>query len=114
MFETYFGLCRVPGLCNAKMGFLTDDSGSLISMFKSHDVTYPKIFHVGFMLGTVEQVNDMHDRLTAGGFQPEEAREEHGRYTFYFKAPGGFVVEVNALVERARPALRDSVSPNHV
>jgi catechol 2,3-dioxygenase-like lactoylglutathione lyase family enzyme len=113
MFETYFGLCRVPGMCNAKMGFLTDDGGSLITLFKTNSVVYPKIFHIGFMLGSVEQVNDMHARLAAGGFQPEVAREEHGRFTFYFQAPGGFVVEVNSLADRAGAELRDSVSANN-
>jgi hypothetical protein len=78
-----------------------------------NDVIDPKIFHVGFMLGTVEQVNDMHSRLTAGGFQPEEAREEHGRFTFYFKAPGGFVIEVNSLVQHPSAELRNSISPNN-
>ena len=28
---------------------------------------------------------------------PKSPRDEHGRYTFYFKAPGGFTVEVNAF-----------------
>lgn len=112
MFETYFGMCRVPGPFNAKMAFLTDDVGSLITIFKSDDVIYPKIFHIGFMLDEVARVREMHDRLTADGFDPEEPREEHGRFTFYFKAPGGFVVEVNAFFERTPLALRDAVSPN--
>lgn len=46
----------------------------------------------------MEQVHALHETLTAAGFAPEAPREEHGRVTFYFKAPGGFTVEVNAFV----------------
>jgi lactoylglutathione lyase len=99
MFETYFGLRRSEGApFNQRMAFLTDDSGALITMFKVDDTTYPKIFHIGFMRGSTDEVEAMHKRLTAGGFEPEETREEHGRFTFYFKAPGGFTIEVNSLV----------------
>jgi lactoylglutathione lyase len=114
MFEKYFGLSRAPGApSNAKMAFLTDDDGSLITLFKSDDVIYPKIFHIGFMLGSVEQVAEMHDRITAGGFQPEKMRKEHGRITFYFNAPGGFVVEVNSLAQHPSADLMSTVNPNN-
>lgn len=99
MFEKYFGFTRVEGPFNQKMAFLTDDTGALITIFKSNDVVYPKIFHIGFMIGDVDLVNDMHARLTADGFDPGAPREEFGRYTFYFNAPGGFVVEVNSFVQ---------------
>ncbi len=112
MFETYFGLNRAPGPYTDKMAFLTDENGSLITLFKSDDVVYPKIFHVGFMMEAVDRVYDIHQRLTADGFQPQHVREEHGRMTFYFNAPGGFVVEVNALLPKAPAGLRSAVSPN--
>jgi lactoylglutathione lyase len=99
MFETYFGLRQAEWAPpDTRMAFLHDDSGSLIALFKVKDTTYPKIFHVGFMRGSVDEVKAMHEKLTAGGFEPEEPREEHGRFTFYFKAPGGFTVEVNSMV----------------
>ena len=49
------------------------------------------------MQETREQVMDIHAKLHASGFEPQEPREEHGRFTFYFQAPGGFTVEVNAF-----------------
>ena len=99
MFETYFGWRRAEGTpVNERMAFLLDDSDALITMFKVKDATYPKIFHIGFIQDSVEQVTAMHERLTAGGFEPENVREEHGRMTFYFRAPGGFMIEVNAFL----------------
>jgi hypothetical protein len=113
MFETYFGLSRAPGLpFNTNMAFLTDDNGSLLTLFKSQDAIYPKFFHIGFMPGNLEQVTQMHERITAGGFQPEEIRKEHGRVTFYFNAPGGFVVEVNTLEQHPSSDLKSTVNPN--
>ena len=113
MFENYFGFQRAPGApLTAKMGFLTDDSGALITLFKTSDAVYPKIFHIGFMQGNVTEVYAMHDKLKAGGFDVEDVREEHGRMTFYFKAPGNFVIEVNSLLQEARPELKDVTSAN--
>jgi catechol 2,3-dioxygenase-like lactoylglutathione lyase family enzyme len=113
MFENYFGFVRVPEApLSAKMGFVLDDDGALITLFKTNDAVYPKIFHIGFMQGNVEQVYLIHEKLKAGGFDPEDVREEHGRMTFYFKAPGNFVVEVNSLIQEARPELKSKASSN--
>ena len=99
LLETYFGLHRLDWVpVNPKMAFLSDDGGGLLSLFKVADVTYPKTFHIGFMRPTVDEVVQIHDRLAAGGFGPEAPREEHGRFTFYFQAPGGFTIEVNSLL----------------
>ena len=99
MFETHFGLRRADiAPLNEKMAFLTDDSGLLLSLFRVKDAAYPKIFHIGFTQERVDQVHAIHAKLAADGFEPEEPREEHGRFTFYFRAPGGFTVEVNAFL----------------
>ena len=101
MFQTYFGLRPVDGFpANPKMAFLNDDAGALISLFKVGDAVYPKIFHVGFTRGTVAEVREIHAKLAAGGLEPDEPREEHGRFAFYFRSPGGFTVEVNAFLPR--------------
>ena len=101
MFETYFGLRRAPWApVDDRMAFLNDDDGAVISLFRVKDATYPKIFHVGFIRDSADEVHAIHARLAADGFDPEEPREEHGRLTFYFKAPGGFTVEVNAFLPR--------------
>jgi lactoylglutathione lyase len=101
MFESHFGLRRGAGMpLTARMAFLTDDAGALVSLFKVDDASYPKTFHIGFTRPTVQEVTDIHQRLAAAGFEPEAPREEHGRFTFYFRAPGGFTVEVNSFLPR--------------
>lgn len=105
MFEKYFGLRRIDqSPANDHMGFLNDDSGALITIFRVPDATYPKIFHIGFMQDSIEQVHTLHEQLSADGLQPGDMREEHGRKTFYFQAPGGFTVEVNAFITEATAA----------
>ena len=105
MFEKYFGLRAVEGFrASDKMGFLNDDSGALITIFRVPDASYPKIFHIGFMQDTVEQVDTLHEKLSTDGFAPEAMRKEFGRKTFYFQAPGGFTVEVNAFITEATAA----------
>ena len=113
MFEKYFGLVPAPGApLTTKMGFVLDDDGSLITLFKTNDAVYPKIFHIGFMQGDVKKVYAIHEKLKADGFDPEDVREEFGRMTFYFKAPGNFVVEVNSLMQEARPELKAVMAEN--
>lgn len=105
MFEKYFGLRSLEGSpASDRMGFLNDDSGALITIFRVPDANYPKIFHIGFMQDSLEQVHTLHERLSADGFEPQAMREEHGRRTFYFQAPGGFTVEVNAFLTEATAA----------
>ena len=99
MLETYFGLRRAEGTpMSARMAFLQDDRGTLLSLFKVSDVVYPETFHIGFIQDTTEAVRAIHERLRAGGFEPQTPREEFGRLTFYFQAPGGFTVEVQAFL----------------
>ena len=98
MFETYFGLRRAEGMpFNEKMAFLRDDNEALISLFRVKDAAYPKIFHIGFIQDSVEQVLEVHAKLTSGGFEPDQPKEEHGRTTFYVGSPGGVVIEVDAF-----------------
>lgn len=105
MFEKYFGLRRLEhSPVSDKMGFLNDDSGALITIFKVPDASYPKIFHIGFMQDEVAQVLALHEQLTQDGFAPGNTKEEFGRLTFYFTAPGGFTVEVNAFMTEATAA----------
>ena len=98
MFETYFGLRSIENFpVNDKMAFLHDDTDAVISLFRVKDATYPKIFHIGFIQDDVAKVDAIHERLAAAGFAPGEPRDEHGRYTFYFEAPGGVTGGVKAV-----------------
>lgn len=101
MFETYFGLRRADMPVNEHMAFLRGEDGFLLSMFRAREVSYPRSFHIGFLQDTPEEVHAIHARLSAGGFQVPPLHEDHGRLTFYFDAPGGFVVEVEAFLPKA-------------
>ena len=94
--EKYFGL-RPMGKGNPKMAFLTDDNGLVLSLFKvtqATEVKYPETFHIGFIQESHEKVNEINRRLKEDGFEVDPPAKMHGSWTFYFKAPGGFTIEV--------------------
>jgi hypothetical protein len=76
---------------------MRDESGFVLTLNnfgKATEVEYPGAFHVGFMQADREHVDALHLRLTADGFDAKPPHEFHGAWTFYFRAPGGFLVEV--------------------
>lgn len=94
--ETYFGL-RPLGALGDTIALLTDENDSLIAVSnfnKSEAIAYPATFHVGFMQDSREAVDAIHARLAGDGIKVGPCKEFHGAWTFYFKAPGGFMVEV--------------------
>jgi lactoylglutathione lyase len=97
-FETYFGLRRmVGGKENKNFAVLLDDNElvlTLIGAGKATEVKYPVTFHIGFKQGSRERVDEIYHRLKTGGFEADPPKEFHGAWTFYFLAPGGFLVEV--------------------
>ncbi len=95
---TYFGLTPLPASpTNETMAFLNDDNGMVLSLMNlqgEDKIEYPGMFHIGFVQESREDVDAINERLKDGGFAVKAAREFHGSYTFYLKAPGGFTVEV--------------------
>lgn len=94
---THFGL-RDGGV-NNNIGFLFDDNGMVLSLTSmkvggESEVRYPATFHVGFIQECEEQVDEIHRRLREAGIDAPAASRQHGSWTFYFQAPGGFTVEV--------------------
>jgi catechol 2,3-dioxygenase-like lactoylglutathione lyase family enzyme len=102
-FETYFGFRCVAERGRGALAVLADESGFILSLNnfdQAAKVEYPGAFHIGFMQESRERVDEIHQRLTSGGFDAEPPREFHGAWTFYFRAPGGFLVEVLHQHER--------------
>jgi lactoylglutathione lyase len=96
-FETYFGFQCVTAKGRDAIAVLVDESGfvfTLSNFEKTTEVEYPGAFHIGFMQESRERVDEMYKRLTSGGFEVDPPKEFHGAWTFYFRAPGGFLVEV--------------------
>jgi lactoylglutathione lyase len=92
----YFGL-KPRGKGNQTIALLSDDNGMVLSLMgRESEVKYPATFHVGFIQESEEQVNEINRRLKADGFDVPPPSRQHGSWTFYFHAPGGFTIEVMA------------------
>ncbi len=94
----YFDL-KPMGKANRHISFLSDDNGMVLSLTNKElggesEVTYPSTFHIGFIQETEERVNEINQRLKADGFAVPPPSRQHGSWTFYFTAPGGFTIEV--------------------
>jgi lactoylglutathione lyase len=97
---SYFGL-KAMGKANNNMAFLTDDNGMVLSLMrmklgKESEVKYPATFHVGFIQESEKEVDEINRSLKADGFEVPPPSRQHGSWTFYFDAPGGFTIEVLA------------------
>lgn len=67
---------------------------TLIRDAKSEEIRYPSSFHIGFAQPSEQHVNELNERLRADGYDVEKPSRQHGSWTFYFQAPGGFTIEV--------------------
>ncbi|MBV8265712.1 MAG: VOC family protein [Planctomycetaceae bacterium] len=97
-FETYFGFRCIVSVSrsNGDLVVLTDEAGFalILNNFDKAPVEYPRGFHIGFMQDSRERVDEIYERLKSDGFGVESPREFHGAWTFFFRAPGGFDIEV--------------------
>lgn len=96
----YFGL-KPRGKGNQNIALLSDDNGMVLSLMnmkigRESEVKYPVTFHIGFIRDSEEEVNEINQRLKADGFAVPPPSRQHGSWTFYFDAPGGFTIEVMA------------------
>jgi lactoylglutathione lyase len=96
--ETYFGFRSMAGGGDDNtFAVLFDDAGLVLTLMKvgqATEVQYPASFHIGFIQESEERVNEINQRLKDDGFDVKPPRRFHGSWTFYFRAPGGFTVEV--------------------
>jgi lactoylglutathione lyase len=95
-FEKYFSFRCAFGRGDT-LAVLLDESGfvfTLSNFNKATEVEYPGAFHIGFNQESRERVDEMYRQLTADGIDAKPPKEFHGAWTFYFRAPGNFLVEV--------------------
>jgi catechol 2,3-dioxygenase-like lactoylglutathione lyase family enzyme len=102
MFETYFGLHCIVSRGSGLL-VMGDDDGMIFVLNnfsrKRGDFAYPEDFavlHIGFLQDTREAVDAIHARLVADGWDAPAPQVYHGAWTFYFKAKGGYFIEVGA------------------
>jgi lactoylglutathione lyase len=97
--EKYFGMKDGGG--NDTIAFLTDDNGMVVTLTsmkvgREVEVRYPATFHIGFIQEGKDRVDEINERLKGDGFDVPPPSKQHGSWTFYFLAPGGFTIEVLA------------------
>lgn len=95
--QKHFGMKDRGG--NNNIAFLSDDNGLFLSLTSMKvgnetEVKYPATFHIGFGQESEERVNEINRRLKEAGFDVPPPSRQHGSWTFYFQAPGGFTIEV--------------------
>lgn len=108
MFETYFGL-RTLVVRGKTIAVMQDDDGMVLVLNdfvkKRGTFAYPDdsdIHHIGFIQESREQVDALHARLTSDGWDVPDPRDYHGAWTFYFKAKGGYFIEVATQTQLRR------------
>ena len=93
----YFDLKDMGG--NNNIAFLSDENGLVLSLTsmklgKEAEVKYPATFHIGFIQESEARVNEINERLREAGYDVPAPSRQHGSWTFYFQAPGGYTIEV--------------------
>jgi catechol-2,3-dioxygenase len=93
--KKHFGFTDAFEDNNAGMAVLADGHGMHINLMKGANASYPKLFHIGFDMGTEAEVNAMYERLKTDGMEISPPKHETWAYTFHFTCPGGnFTIEV--------------------
>jgi catechol 2,3-dioxygenase-like lactoylglutathione lyase family enzyme len=104
-FENFFGLKCTETKGENVLSVLVDGEGFvlILSNFeKQVTPQYPRDFHLGFLLReSVDQVNELYQRLRASGIEAAPPKKFHGSWGFYVVAPGGITVEVSSYPEEA-------------
>lgn len=98
-FVKYFGFSRSDTRPGAPISVVRDETGFtlLFSNFRKEIPVYPEGFHFGFIVETRQEVDRLFAQLKSDGHASTGPKEMHGSYTFYLKAPGDFVLEIQCL-----------------
>ena len=94
--QKYFGF-RAISEGNDKIAILLGEDDFVLTLMQSRgesEVEYPSSFHLGFIQESEAKVNEINQKLKEDGFDVKPPRRIHNSWTFYFHAPGGFMIEV--------------------
>jgi predicted enzyme related to lactoylglutathione lyase len=93
-FETYFGFtCTLVKGEDVIAVLKGDDDFTLVIMTAKENIHYPKSFHLGFMMDTIEKVDELYKKLKMGNVSVDVPREIRDSYGFYFHFDG-IMIEV--------------------
>lgn len=86
-FEDYFGFyCELVKGEDVVAVLKNEEDFTLVIMSnKNGDITYPKGFHIGFMINSIEEVDILHKKLVDGKIEiTQPPRKIRNSYAFYF------------------------------
>jgi catechol-2,3-dioxygenase len=102
-FKTCFGFHLAEQRGTGKFAVLLGEDGFALILMHHKNVTsdsYPGLFHIGFLVRSVQEVEQHYARIVAAGFDaPAPAVLDRGgpkTFGFYCHAPGGVTVEISA------------------
>jgi len=96
-FVKYFGFQCIEEKGRDTLTVMRDTGGlglTLSHFGNATEVSYPKDFHVGFIVNTRNEVDNIYRALIAGGVAVDAPRSQHGGWSFYVRTPGAFLAEV--------------------
>jgi lactoylglutathione lyase len=99
--EAHFGL-RPVGEGHKNFVILLDEDGFVLTLMgvgRDNGVSYPKTFHVGFIQPSDADVDAINQRLKDAELDVEAPSQQHGAWSFSFRAPGGFWIVVRSEVD---------------
>ena len=101
-FETHFGF-KCTFQRKEQLAVLEDDNGfafGVSNLFASPPPTYPRDFHIGFILETEAEVRGTYDRLKAAGVELKTDVSRGGPNVYFMcVGPDGIAIEVRAPAE---------------
>jgi lactoylglutathione lyase len=112
--ERHFGL-RPLGGGYKNFDMLLDDDGLVLTLMgvgRDNTVSYPKTFHIGFILPSNLEVDAINQRLKEEGLDVESPSRQHGAWAFAFQAPGAFKIVVRSEAQAGEPAA-EKVAGSH-
>lgn len=102
LFERHLG-CTATAFGTSRL-LKRPDFDIVIEDACDRDVDWPRNFHLGFELPSLEDVRSLHDRFKAQGVEMETEVVSHVRGSrFFCRAPGGVMFEINTRADAAEP-----------
>jgi lactoylglutathione lyase len=107
--QRHFGLHPL-GEGHKNFDMLRDDDGLVLTLMgvgRDNTVSYPKTFHIGFILPSDRDVDEINQRLKDDGFDVESPSQQHGARAFSLQAPGGVKIVVRSESQPGEPAAEE-------
>jgi catechol 2,3-dioxygenase-like lactoylglutathione lyase family enzyme len=100
-FERYLGF-TIAGTWDECFILKRPGFDVVIDHAKDHVPDYPRAFHAGFELPTLDAVTELYERFKADGVEMETDVFNNGRGSrFFCRAPGGVMFELNTRSDAA-------------